>query len=850
MTLQNIKSQNLLDPQNIKEEDLKYLGGKAGQLFKLSKLGFNVPKWTVLPHTTLHALEGSGLRLKLNQIVAELKKEFGDQVKFAVRSSANQEDGSQHSFAGQFATELNVAMDDVPKAVIKVMNSIDSKHIKSYCKENNIKNKIKMSVIIQEMIDPEVSGVAFGINPINGSREENIISAVFGLGEALVSGEVNADNYIISDKIEKQIVRKDKARRISANGTILEAIPDHLQFNTTLNEEQISTVVNTLDKLKTEFGKAQDIEFGFIGDEFFLFQSRPVTGLDKIIDQKGEMILWDNSNIVESYPGISSPLTFSFILKVYAGAYRQISRLFGVSQKVIDNNDSIYENLLGTLKGRVYYNLKNWYRMLAQLPGFKLNAGFMENMMGVKESFDLEEEDTQMGKLEAFFRVIISIVKMLWQLIRLPNSRNDFHKLMDNTISSYSKVDFQNCRPAALMNHYKKFENILLKQWKAPLVNDLYAMIFFGILQKLSKKHFPNNPDLGNRLVADSGDIISTQPATRLLKISSLIQDNPEATFLFQNQTKKEIWNQLGQYPIIQKEIQEYIDYFGDRCSGELKLETITYTQDPLKLIHIIKNYVKQGIQVKERTEENKLEAKNILKQEMKGKFFNSLLYNFVLNKSREMISGRENLRFERTRGFAMVRKIFIAIGKNWYAEGIIEEERDIFYLTQQEIFDFIKGTSINGSLKSLIALRKRTYTEFETEEDPVERIKTFGTVYHANDFYLKTTSQIEDGDLSGIACCPGVVKGKVQVIKDPTEIDSLSGDILVTTSTDPGWVTLFPTASAILVERGSLLSHSAIVAREMSIPCIVGISGLLKQLKTGDIIEMDGSTGEVKMLN
>ena len=106
------------------------------------------------------------------------------------------------------------------------------------------------------------------------------------------------------------------------------------------------------------------------------------------------------------------------------------------------------------------------------------------------------------------------------------------------------------------------------------------------------------------------------------------------------------------------------------------------------------------------------------------------------------------------------------------------------------------------------------------------------------------------DGELFGLGCCPGIVKGKVRLVKDPKEIKSLNGDILVTSSTDPGWVTLFPTTSAIIVERGSLLSHSAIVSREMGIPCIVGVSNVLKTLKTGDLIEMNGSTGEIKIVD
>ena len=131
----------------------------------------------------------------------------------------------------------------------------------------------------------------------------------------------------------------------------------------------------------------------------------------------------------------------------------------------------------------------------------------------------------------------------------------------------------------------------------------------------------------------------------------------------------------------------------------------------------------------------------------------------------------------------------------------------------------------------------------------PSERISTHGIVYTENDFNSIAETLTLNGDIKGIGCCPGRIRGKVRVVNSPDECNSLNGDILVTSSTDPGWVTLFPTASAILVERGSVLSHSAIVSRELGIPCIVGITGLLKVLKTGDEVEMDGATGELKLL-
>ena len=222
-----------------------------------------------------------------------------------------------------------------------------------------------------------------------------------------------------------------------------------------------------------------------------------------------------------------------------------------------------------------------------------------------------------------------------------------------------------------------------------------------------------------------------------------------------------------------------------------------------------------------------------------------------MLRETRRLVSARENLRYARTRGYGVVRDIFNALGLRLHEAGVMDAPRDIFYLTQAEIFDFIKGTSVNGDLRELISLRKKQYAAWALAPPPAERFETTGMVYVGNDFRksrLPATAVAGD-TLTGIGCCAGKVTARVRVVRSPEEVQHLEGDILVTMSTDPGWVTLFPTASAILVEKGSLLSHSAIVSREMGKPCIVGITGLLDRLRTGDVVEMDGSTGHISIM-
>ena len=205
-------------------------------------------------------------------------------------------------------------------------------------------------------------------------------------------------------------------------------------------------------------------------------------------------------------------------------------------------------------------------------------------------------------------------------------------------------------------------------------------------------------------------------------------------------------------------------------------------------------------------------------------------------------------MRFERTRLFGLVREIFLELGKNFAYENIIENKRDIFYLTKEEIFNYVRGTSVDIDFKTLINNRKEEFRNFETKH-PADRFSTYGIVYTANDYTSKETSSNVNGDLSGIGACAGVVRAKVKIVHSVAESEGLEGCIMVAERTDPGWVPLFPISKGILVERGSILSHSAIVAREMGIPAIVGINNLLSTLKDGDEIEMDGSTGQIRII-
>jgi phosphohistidine swiveling domain-containing protein len=223
-----------------------------------------------------------------------------------------------------------------------------------------------------------------------------------------------------------------------------------------------------------------------------------------------------------------------------------------------------------------------------------------------------------------------------------------------------------------------------------------------------------------------------------------------------------------------------------------------------------------------------------------------------VLRNARARVRDRENLRFERTRLFGRVRLIMVELGRKFYALDLLDEPRDIFYLEVEECLGHVTGTGSGTDLRGLVTLRKAEFDRYRKLPAPAERFETRGPIHEGNTFKGKTTAAqtLPEGDrLKGLGCCPGVVRGRARVITDPRNATLNHGDILVAERTDPGWIMLFPSAAGLLVERGSLLSHSAIVSREMGIPSIVALTGVTQWLHDGDVVELDGSTGVVVRL-
>lgn len=877
-------------PEDAAGESL--IGGKAAALSRLvaSPFAEMVPPWFALSKEAFeHSLAGAGqgsvspqaassaccsdvrnaplvspeVEKSLREALDRLARQGIPGGLFAVRSSAVGEDGASASFAGQLCSVLNVAARDVHQAVRQVWASAARENVAVYTKERRGAGAIlSPAVLVQIMVPADVAGVGFSVDPVSGDPGRMIISACQGLGEKLVSGEVNGDTYYCS-----------------VRGELLEQRCEGVPL---LNPEALACICTLLRGLEAFFAAPQDVEWAMVGGRLFLLQSRPITTLATAPAFGGESdltvgagvrspakipveaaalkhaagtrkILWDNSNIVESYSGVTSPLTFSFARYIYEHVYIEFCRFMGVGEQRITDKHTLFRNMLGSINGHVYYNLLHWYEWLTLFPGFSLNRRFMEQMMGVSEELPSEFLEALnirpagvAARMADAFRLARSGLGLFWNNMVLDKKIQAFNKRLEEALSLPAHA-LETMPLDDLCAQYRDLEKKLLRAWDAPLINDFLCMMAFGLSRKFLQKYGGEAGLAYHRdMLIGQGDIISAEPAKRIREMAVLATADSELSRVLARGNKDECRAVLAGHAELDGLVKSYLDRFGDRCLQELKLESPTMTDEPGTLFSSIGHLatrLKEGAEVGQ-------SAKTLpaLEEVIGPGFWRRMLVGHMANWARKLVRNRENLRFERTRLFGRVRRIFVHIGERLASLHKLDEPRDIFYLQVEEILGLIEGAAVSADLGELARRRKAEYRVLATLPEPPSRLVTQGAVFLsvADDGRRADTSVTQTNRLQGTGCCRGTVRGRVRVIADPRGAELQSGEIMVARFTDPGWITLFANAAGILIERGSLLSHSAIVARELNIPAIVGLTGVTRWLKTGDIVRMDGGSGLV----
>ena len=803
-------------------------GGKGAALAKLAAT-FPVPAFFVI---AAEAFDENGLLPEAAERMNAGLTQLGRGGRFAVRSSGREEDGADSAHAGQFETELNVPADDVPAAAHRVWKSGFSETLAQYRQAKGLSGAAQPpAVVVQVMVEARAAGVAFSADPVTGDRSVVVISAIEGLADKLAGGEADGDSY-----------------RVGSDGATLEA--ELVGATSVLTETQRADVAVMARRAAVHFGSPQDIEWAFDAMGLYMLQSRPITTLAKADASSGtaDLTIWDNSNIVESYPGVTSPLTFSFARYVYSHVYQAFARLMGVPDKDVQEHRAVFESMLGRVDGRVYYNLLNWYRALALFPGFKANRAFMEGMMGVSEALPQDMADRIAPPSTSGGEKVIDNLKfarvgfgLIWHEITIKKTIAEFYARL-NTALARPDAEIDAMQAQELAAEYRLLERQLLAQWDAPLVNDFLCMIAFGAAQK-SMTNWAGDDGLAflTSMLIGQGDIVSAEPAKMIREMGVMVRGRPD---VIKRLGAGEL-AAVDALPELRAAFDRYIAKFGDRCTQELKLESRTLHEDPAQVLKAVAAAAatREGVRAEEKPKDLHLLVHDPLKR---------MLGRWLLQWARARVRDRENLRFERTRLFGRVRRIFQALGARLTEAGALDDRRDVFNLTVDELLGAVEGASITADLRSLSRMRAAEWKAQIARPDPPERFSVRGAhITGVAGLAAQAIAPDAGGEVrKGLACCKGIVTAKVRVIDDP-RVEALSpGEILVARHTDPGWIAVFANAAGVIAERGSLLSHSAIVAREMGVPCVVSLKGVTQWLKTGDVVRLDGGAGTVERLN
>lgn len=784
----------------------RFSGGKAASLKRLTDCGLNVPDFYVVDTRFYDHYIGQlseeitrlikkdqldQIRKLIEDLEIELPKKAKSYSLFSVRSSANLEDGATHSFAGIYESYLHLKSS--PESYIKkCWSSIFTKEHFTYLQANKISWKqIKMAVIIQEMIVADYSGILFQANP-NGNINEKVLVLGKGDGEGIVNATVDTTTFVY-DIFQKKFHLQNDLKLISLDK--VEAIIEQAQQYT--------------DKRHLFY----DFEFCLKGSLIYFLQARPIT----TVSQNSHIEFFDSSNISENYPGISSPFTLTNLQRMYGINLSELLKYLKLPIKTISRLEPDLYRSVDSFCGRPYYLVNTWYTLLNSLPFFhRFLTNSWDMMIGVKQakkistgSFSLSE------KLKLLTQTLPIILKHFF-------SPKRFERIYQSDFTRYHKwlksINFNLMTYNELLDVYATAEVQYFSFARLALLNDLIVGLHLKILSILTK----NNPQLIGDLSNQNPEIESYKLVMSLEEIQKFISENEGLKLELENAECVEDITNLQ----LKKMLFNHLELYGDRTIEEMKLETPSLRENQkqfIKYIGSLQTKKKVGSQAKV----SKLGP------------VTGILFRYFSKLYLESLAFRELSRFNRVRVKNFLRSVLLECGERLEKESLISQRNDIFYFKESE---FLRPWSKQLIDRIDVEKRKAAQNEYKKTSLPTRFLLN---QEFALSLVIPSFREIKKSNC-GIGCSPGLVRAEC-VVLESAQIDlDIKGKILVTKTTDPGWVFLMMQASGVIVENGNILSHAAIVGREMGIPTIIDFTGATEHFKSGSTLEMNGSTGQV----
>ncbi|MGG3477503.1 phosphoenolpyruvate synthase [Peribacillus frigoritolerans] len=765
---------------------------------------------------------------------------FGFEHAYAVRSSATAEDLPFASFAGQQDTYLNIkGKDAILQHISKCWASLFTDRAVIYRMQNGFDHrKVYLSVVIQRMIFPQASGILFTADPVSSNRKVLSIDASFGLGEALVSGLVSADNYKVQEGriVEKKISTKKLAIYArKEGGTVEKEIDPGQQVLSTLSDEQVLGLERIGRKLEAHFGCPQDIEWCLVDDTFYIVQSRPITTLYPIPEANDqENHVYVSVGHQQMMTDAMKPLGLSFWLLTTPAPMRKAGgRLFVDVTHMVASPES--RKMLVEAMGQhdplmkdALINLIERGDFLKSLPNDK-----QEQSSG-KSNKSLPSADSR-AQIENDPTIVSDLIK---------RSQTSIEELKQN-IQTKSGSDL--------------FDFILedIQILKKILFDPQSSAVFMAAIDASSWINEKMNKWLGEKNAADTlsqsvPNNITSEMGLALLDVADVIRPYREVIDYLQQVKDDNFMDELvklegGQET--QDAIYDYLGKYGMRCSGEIDITKTRWSEKPTTLVPVILSNIKnfepnasnrKFEQGRQEALKKELEILDRLKQlpdgEQKAKETKrmiSLIRNFI--------GYREYPKYGMVNRYFVYKQALLKEAEQLVQANVIHEKEDIYYLTFEELHEVVRTNKLDYQM---ISKRKDEYRLYEKLTPP--RVITSDGEIIVGEY--KRDNPMDEA-IVGLPVSSGVIEGRARVILNMEDADLEDGDILVTTFTDPSWTPLFVSIKGLVTEVGGLMTHGAVIAREYGLPAVVGVVNATKLIKDGQRIRVNGTEGYIEIL-
>lgn len=841
--------------------DLKQVGGKAKALIEMTGAGFPVPEGLVLSvdflgpwlaeikngKTFEKALKETSLencdavksqaeslrfspeqRRVFNKVMVELPGEV-----FAVRSSSPEEDLEGTSFAGMYETYLGTLRDTIEIQVARAFASCFDYRVMAYKVQNNIPlENTAIAVIVQKQIASDVSGVGFSLNPLNNCYDEVMINASFGLGEAIVSGLVTPDTYVydtyLEHIIDKQVNKKEIALYLNKAGGLDEKAPVNMEAQALSNEE-IEDLAQLIKKCESHYGKPMDTEWAYEDGHLYLLQSRPITTyipfFEELLTKPGEKKRFYMDLMVMTQ-GFSEPMSV-LGLELWAGLLDSVKMGFMGSD---------VKGSAPALHGRHYFSFTDLQKVVGKKTVNRIMGSYDGNVKKIFDEIDLAPHfpvRMPIGSENMKRRMF----KMA--LISLPKGFKAYFSDHNEVVKEYETVAGQVIEKAKAFHKDDDFlENVQKAMTLLMEIMSTISIMYAGMISQASIKKMFKGEDISKEIVALSMDLSGnpTSAMGHLLYKMACYEEFKETDSRENFVTKCQSRQYSDAFMI---DYDEFMEKYAVRGMKEIDVASKRVYEDVGLLYDKL---------VEINTEDNQINSVKEKRQEAYDKLLSAAKFK---GKEKKFIKAaakyqatfgyREHPKYIIVYIFGMFHKMCLEIAEEWVKAGRLEESYQIFDLHVDDIAEAIKNKSVD-----LMAQRDKNLEGYKK----VDHIKDWPLVIDSRGKIYKSKLEIKEGDIMGDPIAPGKVVGKAKVLRSPYEKPLEPGEILVTRGTEPSWTPIFINAAGVIMEIGGPLQHGGIIAREYGIPCVSGLMGIMDMIQDGDLIEVDGYNGVVKLLN